>query len=257
MAYDITSILDFKPPRFLCLRCRALLDRLSRPPEATTWTCSACGAEYVVDDWTAMREPMKYIHAHRWVRSKGHELIFDDVMGHSQALAKLIVESRGTSWHGPWPTMRLLYAVLSQAQAFVHFGSYGISHQMLGALKLASMRVDVRGWASNVDPNTRAEMEEWPNETPRFRAKAINSSSWLDAVPHQKLVIVDGLVAFTGSANLTNNGIRQADRHFDISSVVTDLDEVRRLNNEYFANVWAGIGEHPERKIVMFEDEPF
>jgi hypothetical protein len=152
--------------------------------------------------------------------------------------------------------MRLFLAALSEAKAFVHFASYGISHQMLGALKLTSMRVPVCGWASNVDSNTRAEMEEWPTETPNFKTKAINSQYWRDDVPHQKLVIIDGLLAFTGSANLTNHGMRQVDRAFDIQNVVTDLAEVSKLNNTYFSKVWAEIGGSSSPVVVM-EEEPF
>jgi phosphatidylserine/phosphatidylglycerophosphate/cardiolipin synthase-like enzyme len=56
--------------------------------------------------------------------------------------------------------------------------------------------------------------------------------------PHQKLVVVDGLIAFKGSANLTNTGMRRADRGLDIHETVTDYADVTRLNNKFFAPVW-------------------
>lgn len=201
---------------------------------------------------------LRYYQADEYLRIEGLSIDFDDVIAHSQRLARLVVSATRQTGVGykPWPTMRLFLAALAEAKAFVHFASYGISHQMLGALKLTSMRVPVCGWASNVEANTRSEMEEWPTETPGFKAKAINSQHWLQAVPHQKLVIIDGLLAFTGSANLTNSGMRQVDRAFDIQNVVTDLSEVRKLNNTYFSKIWAEIGSFTDPVITM-DMEPF
>jgi phosphatidylserine/phosphatidylglycerophosphate/cardiolipin synthase-like enzyme len=194
----------------------------------------------------------------KFLEDEHHAVKFGDVMAHSKRLAELVVQAQGRQYRvpKPWPTMRLLLAALSEAQAFVHFATYGISHQLLGALKLTSMRVPVCGWASMVDSNTRAEMDEYPTETPKFKAKAIASKHWLDAVPHQKLVIIDGLLAFTGSANLTNTGLRHVDRAFDIGAVVTDLDQVRRLNDSYFSNVWATISDRSATENIYIS-EPF
>lgn len=39
--------------------------------------------------------------------------------------------------------MRTFFEVVSRARYFVHFTSWGISHVMIGALKMTSMRVPV------------------------------------------------------------------------------------------------------------------
>jgi hypothetical protein len=52
------------------------------------------------------------------------------------------------------------------------------------------------------------------------------------------LLIVDGLVAFKGSANLTNTGRRKADRGLNIHETITKYAKVTNLNNIYFAPVW-------------------
>lgn len=252
--YDITSILDFKPPRFICKRCRGLIDGIEVDWESRSARCPVCDAIYIPDEFSADTYP--FHRANKYLADEHFAIRFEDIAAHSRRLAELVVASRGAGRREPWPTMRLLLAALAAAESFVHFASYGISQQLLGALKLTSMRVDVCGWASNVQPDTRAEMEEWPTETPRLQAKAINSATWLHAVPHQKLVVIDGLLAFTGSANLTNRGMRQVDRAFDMNEVVTDLAEVRRLNNTYFANVWRTIGAYPE-PLVLMDSAPF
>jgi hypothetical protein len=53
--------------------------------------------------------------------------------------------------------------------------------------------------------------------------------------------VVDGLVGFKGSMNLTNAGLSRAARGLDISEVVTDFAEVTELNNKWFAPVWRRI----------------
>lgn len=65
-------------------------------------------------------------------------------------------------------------------------------------------------------------------------------------------MIVDGLVAFKGSANLTNAGPRRADRGLDISEVVTDFEQVTDLNNKYFAPVLRRITA-PEDTFVLHD----
>ena len=118
-----------------------------------------------------------------------------------------------------------------------------MSHQVIGALKLASMRVPVYGFASNVTTGAFVELTQNPDEAPNFIVKVFPSDdprAPYDA-PHQKLVVVDGLIAFKGSTNLTNTGMRRADRGLDLSETVTDYAEVTTLNNKLFAPVWRGI----------------
>jgi hypothetical protein len=69
----------------------------------------------------------------------------------------------------------------------------------------------------------------------------IPSSQGIYDAPHQKLVIIDGLVAFKGSTNLTNAGMRRADRALDVSEVETNVAKVGDINNRYFAPVWKRI----------------
>ena len=79
-----------------------------------------------------------------------------DLFAHATALAEVVERSRRG-----WPTMRTFFEAISRAQYFVHFTSWGISHVMIGALKMTSMRVPVYGFVSNVAAHVRAELTEY------------------------------------------------------------------------------------------------
>jgi phosphatidylserine/phosphatidylglycerophosphate/cardiolipin synthase-like enzyme len=61
--------------------------------------------------------------------------------------------------------------------------------------------------------------------------------------PHQKLIVVDGLVAFKGSTNLTLNGRRKPTRGLDHVEFVTNINEVIDLHNRLFSPVWASFSK--------------
>jgi len=56
--------------------------------------------------------------------------------------------------------------------------------------------------------------------------------------------------------NLTISGMRRADRGLDVSEVVTNVDEVTKLNNKYFAPVWKNI-KNPEMTVIEYGEPPF
>jgi hypothetical protein len=128
---------------------------------------------------------------------------------------------------------------------------------MIGALKVIAQDVAVRGIVSNVSGETAAELIEYANDVPpgNFEVKVFGSGSGLHDVPHQKLIVVDGLLAFKGSANLTIPAWRKAADGLDIIEAVTDVEEVVQLHNRYFSPVWAqasGIGSQ-----ITMEEIPF
>ena len=130
---------------------------------------------------------------------------------------------------------------ISLAKQFIHFTSFGIGDFFIGALKLAAQRVPVRGVVSNVDERIHDELTAFKDETPtdKFQVKDfLRDRQWHEA-PHQKLIVIDGLVAFKGSANMTLNGWRKATRGLDHIEVVTNVNEVVDLHNRLFSPVWA------------------
>lgn len=236
--FDITSILAFQPPSYVCPACRGLFSRFASRREGNVYVCScpACEVDFLYPDWDDTRQSI-----HTMFRNGGFRLGTGDMFAHARALATVVETSRqgDTPWEPrPWPTMRVLLEMLARAKLFVHFTSWGISHLLIGALKATSMRVPVYGFVSNVEAPARAELTEYPDEAPHLTAKVIPSSQGIYDAPHQKLVVVDGLVAFKGSTNLTNAGMRRADRALDVTEIETNVGKVAELNNRYFAPVW-------------------
>jgi hypothetical protein len=257
--FDITSILDFQPPRYICPNCRGLFKTIQHYKKELQGKnilqpyCPICKSEFVKDPnnpWSADTYP------HKFLKESGNTVEYgQELFAHARILATLIRESKGErSWTEPWPTMRLFFEVLSRARHFVHFASWGISHLMIGALKVTSMRVPVYGFVSNVEEHARIELAEFPDEAPRLHAHVIQPTQGAWDAPHQKLIIVDGLLAFKGSTNLTNRAIRKADRGLDLNESITDFEQVTDLNNRYFAPVWKSIVNPAKNEIVM--DEP-
>lgn len=244
-SFDITSILDFNPPSRICPACRGLIKDVKYEPSGVdpwsapgTYSCPVCQVEFVGDfDDEPWSNPVSDHFRH-----KGWVIDHSELIPHATALARVVRQAKGQGSSfistKPWPTMRTLFEVISRAKYFVHFTTWGISHQLIGALKMASMHVPVYGFASSVEQHARVELTEFPDETPNFNARVISSTESIHDAPHQKILIIDGLVAFKGSTNLTNAGPRRADRALDVSELVTDSAEVTRLNNKYFAPVW-------------------
>jgi len=232
--FDIRNLADFREPRFLCLKCRGLLLRAPTPEKNESPRCPVCGVEY--------RPSSKTYSAWSvgdYLRSNHSAIQFDNLL-------KQCVDLAGTTKADMFvreeqaPLNNLLEA-LSLAKAFVHFMSFGISEFFIGALKIIAQRVPVRGIVSNVDERTLDELTTFAEDAPygNFEIKHfMRDGSWREA-PHQKLIVVDGLLAFKGSANLTVPGWRKAAKGLDHVEVVTKTEEVIDLHNRLFAPVWA------------------
>ena len=235
--FDIDSLLRFTPPGFLCERCFALLVDVGRV------ICPVCGVQYIATE--------KYPMPGAYLRSKGLELNYGgDLIEHSQRLARIARRTRESvmSPNGHYPPIRALFEALQNAQKFVHFTTYGISVLILGALKLTAQRVDVRGIVSGIKHDmVLREITEHHEEAPRLKIQLFPNDS--PHFPHQKIVVIDGLLAFKGSANLTDFAWRKAAQGREVIEPVTDVNEVIELHNRYFSPVWAHT--RSEERIVM------
>lgn len=240
--FDITSILKFQPPKWVCPACRGIFRGFELLKENGKFVtgdngyyisvCPVCKVRYVYGDPPSL---------HGAFKEGGNAIAEGDMLAHARSLAKILDSSEGKNFFSedkPWPTMRLLLEMLSRAKLFVHFTSWGMSHVLIGALKATSMHVPVYGLVSNVESHARVELTEYPDEAPKLKVSVIPSSQGIYDAPHQKLVIIDGLVAFKGSTNLTNAGMRRADRALDVTEVETNVAKVTDINNRYFAPVW-------------------
>jgi hypothetical protein len=56
--------------------------------------------------------------------------------------------------------------------------------------------------------------------------------------------VIDGLLAFKGSANLTMTGWRKAEIGHEEIEVITDVKKAIALHNRYFSPVWANLSAY-------------
>ena len=250
--FNLQTLYNFRPARYMCEKCFGLL---VDPPKATQKTgpnpvCPVCGVEYEATD-----EYPRYL-AGSYLESRGFSLAFGNLLQHCMNLAQAAVPS---PWERNRLPMRTLLEALCKAEKFVHFVSYGMSEFFYGALKLVAQRVTVRGILANANER---DLEEFDGplkmEAPQGQLEVIRylrGEEWED-FPHQKLIVVDGLLAFKGSANLTTNGWRKAARARENVEVVTKVNEVIQLHNTLFAPIWAA-RTAPQQERIKMSSLPF
>lgn len=153
---------------------------------------------------------------------------FEEVVAHSQSLIQIV--SNPTD-----PLFGALLKALSQAQAFLHFSTFGISYEVIGIIKLLSHKLSVRGIISNLESDKIEELEEYMDENPNLELICTKRDDSWNPSPHQKLIVIDGLLTFKGSANLTLGAWRKAQEGLDTVDVMTNVKRIRDYHNQYFA----------------------
>jgi len=235
--FDIASLLRFTPPCYVCERCCALLTRMDG-------MCAVCGVEYIITD--------EFPTFDDYFRQRGLTIGYHDVIAHSQRLAHIAGQFRAAGsvrgGSGAYPPMRALLQALHSAEHFVHFTTYGISALLVGALRMTAQRVAVRGIVSGVKTEVMMrELTDYRDEAPSLSLRLLSGEDRY--FPHQKIIVIDGLLAFKGSANMTDYGWRKAATGYEVIDVVTENSEVVELNNRYFSPIWAG--DHAGERILM------
>ena len=258
--FDIESLLTFHPPKYFCEKCYGLItkDVFGWPSEKIE--CPICGVEYVPTEEYNKWEAGKYLSV------KNLEIKFSDIIAHSRILAgiarraKYFLKSKKEKiiYNHDVTPMRALLSSLCYAQNFVHFITFGISTMFLGALKLAAQSIDVRGIISNIDNKLVDELTNYNYEAPKLDLKIFGRGGEKkkgQTMPHQKIIIIDGLMGFKGSANLTIPGWRKATEKREIIEVVTDVKEVIELNNQFFSPIWAEFSDINDK--IEMQEAPF
>jgi len=130
---------------------------------------------------------------------------------------------------------------------------------MIGILKLAAQYVPVRGIISgNVAEQIISEVTDFKDEAPNLSLDFWKHGNLrgMDE-PHHKLIVIDGLIAFKGSANLTHTAWRSVINGMDIIEVVTDTEEVIKLHNSFFSPLWARLSKLEDEICMDDDDIPF
>jgi hypothetical protein len=247
--FDIKTLLSFKPAKYLCLKCRALMVNFPHGLRKKL-SCQVCGVEYAP---TACKPDFEKLYS--YLKKRGCYIETENLFEHAKSLAHI---ADRLSWGkmeealGHKPSLcnspfRVLLEGLSEAKHFIHFTSWNISPLLIGAIKLKSIRTPVCGVVSNVDSNVLPELTDYVNETGNLRVEVFNNDSNWGDMPHTKLIVIDGLLAFKGSANMTTSGWRKAAKGLEIIEVVTNINEVIELNNRYFSPIWSKLSSYGDK----------
>jgi phosphatidylserine/phosphatidylglycerophosphate/cardiolipin synthase-like enzyme len=221
-----------------CEKCLAISKAMRRNQKQQIY-CPVCRVEYAFDGNFKI-EPFR-----TYFRDRRLYIDIDSPIEHIKHLG--LIANRMQQDSPNYPPLKGLFESINEAQKFIHFTTFGINQQILGALKLAAQRIQVRGIVS-LPPDQAwllPELECYRNEAPGLSIKTVCASSrnW-EELPHQKLVVIDGLLAFKGSVNLTPTAWRKAARGYDEVEVLTDVEKVINLHNRYFSPVWADLSEY-------------
>lgn len=236
--FDIKTLLDFKPPQYFCEKCYGLLSVAPRRKEKDI-RCPVCNVEYIRTD------EYGYYAVGSYLEEKGLSIDFDNLIIHSQKLARTVSMLNREEDHFPYhPPMKILLESFLNAEKFIHFVSLGISQSFVGILKLLAQRIKIRGIISKAEAWAFDEIGKYGDEAPGLDLRLFKKEPeyWNDS-PHLKLIIIDGLLAFKGSANLTVTAWRKALNKLEIIESVTDINEVIHLNNSYFSPIWAKLSD--------------
>lgn len=252
MTFDIENLLDFEPPRHRCVRCLAIFGESEGAAidSKTATKCPACGLGYEPvhrypfgsmassgfgsSDFMLMVEGKPYTPPGP---TRPIELA-DDLLEHAKHLAslcRLLVDESPS-----YPPLTVLLAILQSARSCVHLMTFGMSQTLLGALMVVAQRVEVSGIVAHADKGISREIEEIRkhDEAPLLDLRVYGASGDTEDQPHTKLIMIDGLVAVSGSCNLTAAAWRKVAKNMERIELVTTTSDVAKLNNRYFSTHW-------------------
>jgi hypothetical protein len=230
--FDIQTLTRFNPTKYRCPECWTL-----HPTLGIALKFPYVDGELSLIDCPNCHQHIKLFRARDWERALRIPHAPEDIVSHAKTLAEIATTFRLRAEH--FPPLAALYAALSRAHSFVHIVSWGISLEMVGALKAISHRVPVRAIVSGVTNEGVAHTASgYPMEAVNCDLRLLRDArGWRD-LPHQKIVVVDGLLAFAGSSNLTTDGWRKAAKDLESIDVITDVDDVIDRHNRLFAALW-------------------
>jgi hypothetical protein len=132
--------------------------------------------------------------------------------------------------------MAALLQAFALAKRFIHFASFGLTPYMLGVLTATAQRVPVNGVVTSNSTRT----------SDLLKAAQSSYDEVGERLVLRELTAQDGLLVFKGSANLTEFAWRKAKDGLEMVEVVTDVEEVINLNNQYFSPIWLNASKHRE-----------
>ncbi len=268
--FDISTLVQFSPPSQRCSLCLALwaadVDRRVRQ-----FTCPGCRASYVASPamifnstspnvammtlgvadgsdhdflWSPTYGPM-YVEP-----SPGQKIsLGSEPMAHAIGLAKLANQLRQDSPDNP--PLRVLMQLLQASRSFVNLTSFNFDQFTLALLEMAAQTTSIAAVFSGIDPKGREILDKVPAEAPDLICRVEGTKADIGDQNHGKLIVIDGLLAVVGSANMTRPAWRKAAANMEIVDVVTDISRVTELNNRYFSPLWWRLQPDPQPRYHL------
>lgn len=265
--FDIQIFNQFHLTNFQCGKCRALLDIDAvhidngydlNPDDwdRVAGRCPVCNVEYV----TEREEPSldKKDALRQYAKSDlsvwEYKYADDKLWNHARNLADISLGVKPVAIEEVryFATLRTLFFAIIAAKKFIHFTTYGLSQTLYGALRLKSQEIEIRGIASHIYPKFAEKIKKDASTGECDSLELIiyeqsdDPMEWQNS-PHQKMIVIDGLLAFKGSANMTEEAWRKAGRGLELVESVTKVREVAELNNKCFSPIWAKHSEFGTR----------
>ena len=127
--FDISNLVRFNPPRYLCEKCLAI-DEPAYNRRGSESVCSVCHVEYLATDGYQKAEVDRYLSCEARLGVR-----FSDPIAHGRTLAEIAGKFNGSSGPGRYypPDLHTLYDLLLAAESFIHFSSMNITHVLIGA----------------------------------------------------------------------------------------------------------------------------
>jgi len=241
--FDISQYVDFRPPGYLCPRCASIwrADEQIDWPEGweyfsdetlEAWKCGVCQLWFETSRCCPdLKDYLKTWHCF---------LEFHDLANHLRSLGSAAAELRSPAgqFTRPGRALRNMLAALNQARHFVHVITWGLSLEFIGMLALLSHRVSVRAVVSGCEEKRAQELLEaqaYGGED--FEVIPLRKGDSASR-PHQKLIVIDGIMAISGSANFTIPSWWGVDNGHEHVLIETRPERVWELNNTLFSPVW-------------------
>lgn len=203
---DIATLAAFELPSLVCQDCRAI--------SRTVFHCVNCQGPNVIELNAGMRVMDRYRHAVQFAVAV--------------PLRQRVYNAAGS-----------VADVISYAELYIHFATYSIDAHVLNLLDGALRRgVQVAGLVGKANSHGR-ELSKLNQSYPHLCNIRVSPDKESNP-PHQKILIVDGCVAITGSMNLTMAGFQKHEMNppREFLWAFTDVDSVIAINNEYIATAY-------------------
>ncbi|MCT7499991.1 phospholipase D-like domain-containing protein [Aliarcobacter cryaerophilus] len=212
--FDLTSLDAMEKliiPSFICKNCRGINDWRS------SHKCVICNSLEVKD-----------------LNSRDSEKVIQDNYIHLKKFVDIFeLKIRY------YKTQPVIENLCKNASLFIHFSTYTIDEVMLNffkdSLKRGVQVAGVVGLSKKISEKIAELNENYPEICNIIPWECKYGNKYI--LPHQKFIIIDGVVGMAGSMNFTKSGFDKHDKNppFELLWTLTNIDTIVSINNEYLS----------------------